>query len=96
MEAIDDDAELLALARRCGWKPLFEPERAKLREKEIRLSHARTRIVGYPGVVQTLTLLIGFDEGSTVSTTWNTIFVNNAKKQLESDKVCQYIIQRIY
>ena len=105
MKAIDDDAEILSLARRCEWEPLFEPERAKLREKELRLSHARTRIMGYPGVVRTLALLVGCEDdgdvyesevaykytpGVLVSKTWNTIFVNNAKKQLESDKVCSY------
>lgn len=81
------DEELRSLGARFGWELLFAPERAIMREEELHLSDVRDRVMACAGVVRTLTQLIGFVEGSTVSKAWNTIFENEAKTQLESDGV---------
>jgi hypothetical protein len=87
ISGVNCDEELRSLGARFGWELLFAPERAIMREKELHLSDVRDRVMACAGVVQTLTHLIGFVEGSTVSKAWNTIFENEAKTQLESDEV---------
>ena len=85
--AVNSDEELRPQGARFGWELLFTPERAIMREEELHLSELKDRIMACDGVVRTLTHLIGFGEGSTVSKDWNTIFENDEKRLLESDEV---------
>lgn len=85
--AVDDDTLLRSQRVSVGWELLFAPERAIMREEELHLSELKDRIMACDGVVRTLTHLIGFGEGSTVSKDWNTIFENDEKRLLESDEV---------
>ena len=94
--AVDDDTLLRSQRVSVGWELLFAPERAIMREEELHLSDLKDRIMACDGVAQTLALLVGREDdgdlyedtpGVLVSKTWNTIFENEAKTQLESDEV---------
>lgn len=98
ISAVNCDEELRAQGVRFGWELLFAPERAIMREEELHLSDLKDRIMACPGVVRTLALLVGregdgrlyggeYTPGVLVSKAWNTIFENEAKRQLESDEV---------
>tara|TARA_B100001094_G_scaffold320711_1_gene367337 strand:+ start:564 stop:1241 length:678 start_codon:yes stop_codon:yes gene_type:complete len=99
---VNSDEELRQSGTRFGWELLFAPERAIMREEELRLSDIKDRIMMCDGVVRTLALLVGREDdgdvydcddyykytpGVIVSKAWNTIFENEAKTQLESDEV---------
>lgn len=98
--AVNSDEELCQSGARFGWELLFAPERAIMREEELRLSYLKSHVMTFDGVARTFALLIGREDdgglygddykhipGVLVSKAWNTIFENEAKRQLECDEV---------